>query len=105
MIFAVIPGADKVNASEAVKKDLCSLCLNGTCGVSDENAYLGYVGAFKCMEDGKNRVGFVKQTTADDYIKKYGGKKEDYKLLCRDGETKCEWDGTISAKNRIYLTP
>lgn len=54
------------------------------------NPYAGYVGSFKCMADGKNRVGFVKQTTADEYIKKYGGKKEDYKLLCRDGMTKRE---------------
>ncbi|XP_028392085.1 serotransferrin-like [Dendronephthya gigantea] len=83
------PGADKIVASESVKKDLCSLCLNEICSTTASNTYLGYVGAFKCMADGNNdRVGFVKQTTADEYIKKYGGKREDFKLLCTDGTTK-----------------
>ncbi|XP_028392088.1 serotransferrin-B-like [Dendronephthya gigantea] len=84
------PGADKLDASESVKKDLCSLCLNEICSTTASNTYLGYVGAFKCMADGNNnnRVGFVKQTTADEYVKKYGGKREDFKLLCTDGKTK-----------------
>ena len=34
------------------------------------------------MTDGENRVGFVKQDTADKYIEEYGGEKKDYKLLC-----------------------
>ena len=89
MISAVSPGADKVDASEAVKKDLCSLC-NGTCSFSSSvNPYAGYVGSFKCMADGEDRVGFVKQTTADQYLAKYpGSSKSDYKLLCKDGTTK-----------------
>ena len=90
MFFVVIPGASRAAASIYVKTNLCRLC-GGTCSFSSSvNPYAGYVGTFKCMADGKNRVGFIKQTTADEYIKKYGGKKEDYKLLCRDGMTKRE---------------
>jgi hypothetical protein len=44
------------------------------------------------MADGDNdRVGFVKQTTANDVFTNNPGKygsKADYKLLCQDGKTK-----------------
>ena len=83
------PGASTSTASRDVKNDLCSLC-NGTCSFSSRvNPYAGYVGSFKCMADGEDRVGFVKQTTVDQYLVKYpSSSRSHYKLLCRDGTTK-----------------
>ena len=91
--FRIFTGArDKEGISDEVKDDLCSLC-KGSCSTKDgKEPYLGYVGAFVCMAEGKNdRVGFVKQTTFDEMKKKYPtqyGNKDDYKLLCTDGTTK-----------------
>ena len=78
----------RTDVSQDVKDDFCKLC-NGTCDTSDP--YYGYVGAFKCMAAGTNdRVGFVKQDTANQTFKaspgQYGG-SGDYKLLCKDGST------------------
>ena len=71
-----------------MKTDLCSLC-DGSCAKdSSTEAYYNYEGAFKCMADGNNdRVGFVKETTASDFLKKYSnyGVLGDYKLLCPNG--------------------
>ena len=72
-----------------MKTDLCSLC-NGTCAQNSTEAYYNYEGAFRCMADGDNdRVGFVRQTTAMEFLAKYSsyGTLEDYKLLCPDGTT------------------
>ncbi|XP_046843654.1 serotransferrin-like [Xenia sp. Carnegie-2017] len=84
------PGINGISGvSDAVKTDLCSLC-NGTCAKNSTEPYYDYMGAFKCMADGNNdRVGFVKETTASDFLKKYSnyGKLGDYKLLCPDGTT------------------
>ena len=53
---------------------------------------MSYEGAFICMAEGnKDRVGFVKQTTADSVFKMYPGKYgslADYELLCTDGTKK-----------------
>ena len=67
--------------------------MTGTCATdSSKEPYYGYEGAFKCMAEGNNdRVGFVKQTTADAVFTKYPGKygnKSDYQLLCTDGSKK-----------------
>ena len=77
--------------SDAVKEDLCKLC-NGDCKKnSATEPYYSYEGAFKCMAAGNNdRVGFVKQDTADAVIladQTYGPKTR-YILLCTDGTTK-----------------
>ncbi len=82
---------DIAGVSDAVKKDLCKLC-NGTCAQnSATEPYNSYEGAFKCMAAGNNdRVGFVKQDTADAVIfadQTYGLKTR-YILLCIDGTTK-----------------
>ena len=53
---------------------------------------MSYEGAFICMAEGnKDRVGFVKETTADSVFKSYPkkyGTKDDYQLLCTDGTKK-----------------
>ena len=85
--------------SQEVKTDFCKLC-NGTCDSNDR--YAGYEGAFKCMAKGDNdRVGFVKQDTADKVVNGTGyGTKSDYKLLCKDGTTKGEsYTGKYGAKS------
>ncbi|CAB3976742.1 Hypothetical predicted protein [Paramuricea clavata] len=82
------PGINDKDVTDAVKKDLCKLC-NGTCAVNSTEPYYDYQGAFKCMADGiKDRVGFVKQTTADEVFAAAGGNygdASDYQLLCTDG--------------------
>ena len=93
LLFKLFTGSRALkDLSNAVKDDLCSLC-NGTCGSnSTKERYYGYEGAFICMAEGnKDRVGFVKQTTADSVFTMYPGKygnRSDYELLCTDGTRK-----------------
>ncbi|XP_046843642.1 serotransferrin-like isoform X1 [Xenia sp. Carnegie-2017] len=85
------PGINDIpGVSDAVKRDLCSLC-NGSCAQdSSTEAYYSYEGAFKCMADGNNdRVGFVRESTAENF---FSGKSDyrgttmaDYELLCPNG--------------------
>ena len=90
--FRIFTGAAKQEGiSEEVKKGFCNLCA-GTCATdSSKEPYYGYEGAFKCMAEGNNdRVGFVKQTTADAVFANYPkyGSKADYRLLCPDNTKK-----------------
>ena len=87
--FRIFTGARDVKGiSDAIKNDLCNLC-NGTCATSSsKEPYYSYEGAFKCMAEGNNdRVGFVKETTADAVLADYPkyGSKADYELLCKNG--------------------
>ena len=81
-------GIKDIDVSQRVKDDFCKLC-NGTCNTTD--MYAGHEGAFKCMAAGTNdRVGFVKQGTANKTFKANPGQygeSGDYKLLCKNGQT------------------
>ena len=86
-----------------VKEDLCKLC-NGTC--DSNGVYAGYEGAFKCMANGNNdRVGFVKQDTANAVFKDYPrgkyGSSSDYQLLCKKGTTAGKSNIMIFAENKL----
>ena len=85
-----------------VKEDLCKLC-NGTC--DSKGVYAGYEGAFKCMANGSNdRVGFVKQDTANAVLDYPGGKygnSSDYELLCKNGTTASKSNIMIFAENKL----
>ena len=86
--------------SQEVKDDFCKLC-NNSC--NDKDGYAGYEGAFKCMASGNNdRVGFVKQDTADKVVSK--SKKDDYKLLCKDGKTKGKLYIMASSETKLQKT-
>ena len=82
---------DVAGVSDAVKEDLCKLCKGDCKNNSATEPYYSYEGAFKCMAAGNDdRVGFVKQDTADKVIKADAllGPATKYKLLCSDGNTK-----------------
>lgn len=85
-----VPGVKDKTSDAAVTKKLCQLCKNpSACSSKDE--YADYVGAMKCMADGKGEVAFVKHNTAEELFKKYPGKygqQSNYSLLCKDGTMK-----------------
>ena len=99
------PGIKKKDVSQTVKSDFCKLCKN-SCDLIDGQDY--YQKAFKCMANGRNdRVGFVKQDTANKTFRANPGKygeSGDYRLLCKNGTTE-ELDSYKScyiAKRPLY---
>lgn len=82
-----------LGVNSAAFSNLCALCA-GTgadkCSTdSAKNKYADYIGAFKCMGDGKGDVAFVKHTTTQEVVKSGGyGNLGDYEYLCKDGTRK-----------------
>ncbi|XP_044147330.1 serotransferrin-A-like [Bufo gargarizans] len=87
------PGAD-------VNSNLCKLCAgdpqkpldDSKCLANNKELYYGYHGAFRCLVE-KGDVAFVKDATAfevfndnPEWLKNM--KKEDFRLLCRDGTSR-----------------
>ncbi|GAB6025523.1 antigen p97 (melanoma associated) identified by monoclonal antibodies 133.2 and 96.5 [Chamberlinius hualienensis] len=82
--------------------DLCDLCAGtGDANCTAEDPYAGNLGAFKCLQDNKGDVAFIKhdavaEATAGGTTP--GQRKSDYELLCPDGTKKpvdeyrdCNW--------------
>eukprot|EP00794_Sanderia_malayensis_P018620 gene18620-20497_t len=84
------PGASntKYNKKSVATNQLCKLC-NGTgsdnCKRSTVEPYYGYSGAFKCLEDGKGDVAFIKAAIMNALSTAEQAK---YKLLCQDNTRK-----------------
>ncbi|KAM8952543.1 serotransferrin-B-like isoform 2-T2 [Pelodytes ibericus] len=69
----------------ATEPKLCKLCIGkekNNCARNTNEPYYNYDGAFRCLQDGKGEVAFVKETTVPDKYKK------DYELLCPDDTRK-----------------
>ncbi|NP_001083070.1 serotransferrin-B precursor [Xenopus laevis] len=72
-----VPGAKEPN--------LCQQCAGKKehkCSRSNNEPYYNYAGAFKCLQDDKGDVAFVKQSTVPEAFHK------DYELLCPDNTRK-----------------
>ncbi|XP_060241391.1 inhibitor of carbonic anhydrase isoform X1 [Meriones unguiculatus] len=65
---------------------LCQLCVGkGTdkCACSSREPYFGYSGAFKCLEDGKGDVSFLRHLTLFEVLPQKAD-RDQYELLCPD---------------------
>ena len=86
-IYISLTGANNVkyNKNKSGADKLCSLCTgagNDKCDRGSKEPYYGYEGAFKCLQDGKGDVAFVKQSTV------LSKNTSSYQLLCKDNTKK-----------------
>ncbi|ESO87859.1 hypothetical protein LOTGIDRAFT_234865 [Lottia gigantea] len=96
--------------------NICEICQNKLCPKDEQ--FFGYLGAFKCLNDGMGDVAFVKHRTIDDAVDAgINVNKENLRLLCRDGSLKhvnewnmCNWATrptdvimTSSSKNEMDI--
>lgn len=81
---------------------LCDLCAGaGDLNCTTDDPYAGNLGAFKCLQDGKGDVAFIKHDAVAEAtagVTTPGQRKDDYELLCPDGTKKpideyrqCNW--------------
>ncbi|CAH1789988.1 unnamed protein product [Owenia fusiformis] len=109
------PGAfdDFYNPDKDNPQKICGGCSQTGCPLDPSETYMGYVGAFACLKDGKGDVAFIKHSTVEDAkadARFTNLNEQDYQLLCPDGTRKSmsEWDScnwAVRTSNTIMTRP